>query len=387
METMTRFHRGVLSLLFPLLFTFSPNLHFVHSPANGDAPICLPLSDLAAEDECLPLGPADYLDRTEEQGISFPILHLPVQKPDPVHSELPYAYRRVARENARLFLSLDAAIVGGPIYRYLETGFDYVTFIERTVVDGKTYYMIDPGVWMQGEGLSPIALPSFQGLEFTSTPRNDFGWVLFPLEAQSIPGNEDAVIERYDYFPYDVVQVFASEVVDGNEWYLVAPGQWVDGSQVAVVRPNPIPPAGVDNERWIEVNLEQQTLAVYENRRLVFATVISSGFPGTWTQPGLFQVYEKLESEQMSGSFVADRSDYYYLEDVPWTMYFDRSRAQHGTYWHNSFGQPRSKGCENLSPGDAHWLFSWANEGDWIYVWDPSGETPTDPSLYGDGGA
>jgi len=35
---------------------------------------------------------------------------------------------------------------------------------------------------------------------------------------------------------------------------------------------------------------------------------------------------------------------------------------------------------------DAHWMFNWANDGDYVYAWDPSGKTPTDPSFYGDGG-
>ncbi len=114
---------------------------------------------------------------------------------------------------------------------------------------------------------------------------------------------------------------------------------------------------------------------------------MSSGVPGQWTQPGLFQAYQKKAQETMSGSFTADRSDYYYLEGVPWTVYFDQARALHGTYWHNSFGVPTSRGCVNLSPGDAHWVFDWIQEGDWIYVWDPSGATPTDPALFSSGGA
>jgi lipoprotein-anchoring transpeptidase ErfK/SrfK len=87
----------------------------------------------------------------------------------------------------------------------------------------------------------------------------------------------------------------------------------------------------------------------------------------------------------MSGATAADRSDYYYLEDVPWTMYYDEARAFHGAYWHNSFGYPRSHGCVNLSLGDSHWLFDWAAVGDYVYVYDPSGRTPTDPSLFGSG--
>jgi lipoprotein-anchoring transpeptidase ErfK/SrfK len=68
-------------------------------------------------------------------------------------------------------------------------------------------------------------------------------------------------------------------------------------------------------------------------------------------------------------------------------MYFDQARDMHGTYWHNRFGWPASRGCVNLSPGDANWLFQWAQEGDWVCVWHPTGKTPTDPSLYGDEGA
>ena len=96
---------------------------------------------------------------------------------------------------------------------------------------------------------------------------------------------------------------------------------------------------------------------------------------------------EKLEADPMQGAFAADRSDYYYLEDVPWILYFDKSRALHGAYWHNGYGYPRSHGCVNLSPADAQWLYNWAEVGTYVHVFDPSGRTPTDAELYGEGGA
>jgi hypothetical protein len=79
----------------------------------------------------------------------------------------------------------------------------------------------------------------------------------------------------------------------------------------------------------------------------------------------------------MSGS--EGQTDFYYLEEVPWTMYFDRSIAMHGTYWHNSFGYRHSHGCVNMSITDAHWLYEWAapewngESGMAVYVWS-SGE-------------
>ncbi len=180
---------------------------------------------------------------------------------------------------------------------------------------------------------------------------------------------------------------YLHEKLVGNElWYMIGPDDWIPQKYVAKVIPNPIPPKGVNNQRWIDINLDEQTLAVYDNRQLVFATIIASGSDPFWTRPGLFQIYNKLETTPMTGSFEADRSDAYYLEDVPWTMYFDEARALHGAYWRAKMGYPQSHGCVNLAVGDARWLFEWAQNGDWVFVWDPSGETPTDPSLYGAGG-
>jgi lipoprotein-anchoring transpeptidase ErfK/SrfK len=76
---------------------------------------------------------------------------------------------------------------------------------------------------------------------------------------------------------------------------------------------------------------------------------------------------------------------FYYLEDVPWVLYFDQARSLHGTYWHNRFGTPTSHGCVNMSIADARWFYDWASEDTWVYVWDPSGNTPTDPAVYGPG--
>ena len=40
-------------------------------------------------------------------------------------------------------------------------------------------------------------------------------------------------------------------------------------------------------------------------------------------------------------------------------MYFNGGESLHGTYWHDSFGYRRSRGCVNLSISDARWLYEW----------------------------
>lgn len=63
--------------------------------------------------------------------------------------------------------------------------------------------------------------------------------------------------------------------------------------------------------------------------------------------------------QDMSGGNRA-AGNYYYLEDVPWVQYFYADYAFHGTTWHANFGRPASRGCINMSPADAEWLFRWA---------------------------
>jgi len=51
---------------------------------------------------------------------------------------------------------------------------------------------------------------------------------------------------------------------------MVGPDEWLPDRVVARVIPNTTPPQGVPGNRWIEVNLYEQTLAVYDQGELVF---------------------------------------------------------------------------------------------------------------------
>jgi hypothetical protein len=77
----------------------------------------------------------------------------------------------------------------------------------------------------------------------------------------------------------------------------------------------------------------------------------------------------------MSGA--TGQPDFYFIENVPWVMYFDNDIALHGTYWHDAFGYRQSHGCVNLSIIDSWWLYQWSasapNGAAWVYVYS-SGE-------------
>jgi hypothetical protein len=351
-------------------------------PSSG-AVVCPPGLYNDAPSDCLPLGPSEYLSQSAAQGMPYPIIPLPAWSPDRSLSDLPYQYFKVIETGAPLYASLDATAAHSPSKTLYPSNHLYVSYTGDSVPVGKDYYYpLSSGYWVLADG-GRLAMynPPYQGLLFSSTPRNPFGWILGEIQSRSAPG-VNSPESGITHYRFQVVQIHAAQEADNLTWYLIGPGEWVDSHQIARLDPDPVAPAGVTAGRWISVNLFEQTIAVYENNRLIFASMVSTGVDHFWTRPGLFHIQRKLETETMSNSI---QDDFYYLEDVPWTMYFDEGRALHGAYWHNKFGYPLSHGCVNLSPGDAHWLFNWASEGDFVYVFDPSGQTPTDPSLFGTG--
>ena len=116
-------------------------------------------------------------------------------------------------------------------------------------------------------------------------------------------------------------------------------------------------------ERWIEVDLSDQKLIAREGDSVFLETKIASGLPWTPTPTGEFRVWGKFRYTKMEGG---SGKYYYYLPNVPYVMFFEnkdvaafKGYGLHGTYWHNSFGTPRSHGCINLPTPIAKELFYW----------------------------
>jgi hypothetical protein len=119
-----------------------------------------------------------------------------------------------------------------------------------------------------------------------------------------------------------------------------------------VSRPDGVPARA----RWVHVDVREQTLTAYEGDVPVYATLISSGLadePKHKTHPGLYRVWLKSLHDRMHG-------ESYFVEEVPFILYFRGGQGLHGTFWHDRFGQRASHGCVNLSMADAAWLFAWS---------------------------
>ncbi|MBN1284567.1 MAG: L,D-transpeptidase [Anaerolineae bacterium] len=278
-----------------------------------------------------------------------------------------------APANLGYFGTLDYwRLVNGPIPVYdapngnvileIAQGFSFFTVISW---DGD-WAQINYGNWVyRPDYMQPANVSTFAGALIPAYPERPFGWMLLdtrPSAAPGTPGDPDMpYIPRYTH-----ITVYATVSIDGWNWYLIGPDRWVEQKRVSLIHPI-APPEGVRG-RWVAVDLYEQNAVGYEDDRMVFATLISSGLPDWPTQEGLFEVWERVENGKMSGA--EGQADFYYLENVPWTLYYDEGRSLHGTYWHDGFGYRHSHGCVNLSITDSAWFFDWTagQEKTWVYV-------------------
>lgn len=120
-------------------------------------------------------------------------------------------------------------------------------------------------------------------------------------------------------------------------------------------------------DKWIEVDLTNQTVTAYERANAVNSFVIASGLPGYETPTGEYEIWLRVRSQTMQGGSKADGS-YYNIPNVEWVSYFYQDYALHGAWWREKFGAPASHGCVNMTNEDAKWVYNWAPLGTKVIV-------------------
>lgn len=381
-----QFQNWFFGLILAAILVFVPgSLVSAASSPEISGGLCPPGLSQRHPGLCAAYGPGFQTTELARLGL-YPALPIPSTEIDSSYWYIPFDYLKVGDGGTTLYPSAKAAAEGKPVSRRLDTGFMFVSYRDSVEVAGRQVYLTSTGEYVRGgDNVARITPPTFQGLAFDQTPQRSFGWMIGGIFAQHTPGGDEDFTERW-MGRLTTIQIYDSRLVDDTLWYMIGADEWVEQRHTAIVDLDQNRPESIEGDRWISINLEEQTVTAYQDGQLVFATLSSTGRYGAWTQPGTFQVWAKMERDLMTGGLPNDES-FYYLEDVPWVLYFDDARAIHGTYWHAKFGYTSSRGCVNITPQDAHWIFDFVEEGTWVHVWDPSGETPTDPSLYGAGGA
>lgn len=250
----------------------------------------------------------------------------------------------------------------GNVVRTLDPGFVYVTTLGG---DDNGFTRINRTEWVRTEMLQSISwlISPFTGVELPAEALPyPIGWALVDTYVSSVPGvevSEDdpnaVLVKKYDRLNFYSSTIVKDENGDDRVWYQIGPDQWIHQYNISKFEALTSIPEGVDTDLWFSIDLYEQNITLYRGTTPVFVTLTGTGLPRWPTYEGVFHIYYRAERENMSWGTVGD--DYYMLEEVPWTMYFDDGRALHGAYWHNAFGYRRSHGCVNMSITDAHYMY------------------------------
>jgi hypothetical protein len=297
-----------------------------------------------------------------------PMFVEPEARPDSILPDLQYG--RIA-DNANVY---SEPAMSSPIVRNVGDGYLFASYHLYMENEGRLWYMLDYNQWVREEDFTPTQMSTFSGFEIYSQPQRPFGWMVTDFAYSDAPGAEPSpnAIKLARHSP---VQIYDAVVDDeGWIWYDIGQGRWMRQTYLSIIEVKPRPEEVGENEYWVEVDLYEQNFAAYEGDRMVYAGLVSSGLNRWPTNEGLFQVWERWLTTEMSGA--EGKVDYYVVEDVPHTMYFDYDIALHGAYWHDRYGYKHSHGCVNMAPRDAEWIWYWSEQAPndlwvWVHTSDP----------------
>jgi hypothetical protein len=243
----------------------------------------------------------------------------------------------------------------------------YVAVDRRFVWNGRAWYKTTRGLVAPADRFWEAAASDFHGVELGKDFTLPVAWVyggrksttLYQIDGENKPPRSAGSVARFE--PIQLTGRVCERA--SRRYHETRSGLWVLDAHVRITAPN-APPADLGSgERWLDVNLREQTLVAFEGGTPVYATLISSGKESRIqdkdhrTPVGEWHIREKHLTTTMDGDGTAAGDMPYSIEDVPFVMYFHRSYAVHGAFWHSNFGVQMSHGCVNVAPIDAKRLF------------------------------
>lgn len=246
------------------------------------------------------------------------------------------------------------------VKEYMNAGY-YVTKAGEEVKSQRRFLRTQRGAYARKYQLTQKESPEFRGRLLDGVESLPLYFIRRSMPLLRREGEGSDVLIETETSPERLsTHPFVRELhIGARDYYEDADGHLLRAYAVGKAYKLKRPPGVGSDERWIHIDLSEQTLVAYLGDEPVFATLVSTGKEPGMTPVGVHRVQIKHVATSMRDQPIEDEA--YSIEDVPWTQYFHGSVALHGAFWHAGFGQVRSHGCVNLSPPDARWLFGFTD--------------------------
>lgn len=143
------------------------------------------------------------------------------------------------------------------------------------------------------------------------------------------------------------------------------------------------PPATSSAGKVIVVSLSQQKLYAYDNGKVVYTSLVTTGRPQLATPTGTFHIFRKLQNVTFTSPWPKSSPYYYSPEHVDFALQITWSGIYlHDSPWRSVYGpgtegwhyDPKlgwgygSHGCVNMPYSASKWLYQWAPIGTTVKV-------------------
>jgi len=200
----------------------------------------------------------------------------------------------------------------GPV-RHLLPPNTWVSIQDEVQVDQRVWYRIGEKQYVLASDVSLASPSTFHGVAVGQAYHPPFCFVVADYLNVRLRPSVALDNPPLDMLPrYTVVNILGQETMNDGVWYQIGPDRYVHSAYIGVVTTTPRPSDVAPDDKWVAVDLSEQTLAAYEGDRMVFATLVSIGLPWWRTPEGLFWIWVKITAGKMSGGSV-EGGDYYYL--------------------------------------------------------------------------
>lgn len=205
------------------------------------------------------------------------------------------------------------------------------------------------GGYVSSRSIKPLKPSSLMGLNVKS---DDFP-VAFIISSQAKLYKKSGG----SYVPWKSIAKYSVRPVvkHSDGWYSVkyAPFAFLKPSDITVAPKIPQLLSGVkEDEHWLHVDISEKIMYAMKGKNPVRIMLFAASRK---TMKGIHRIFLKRVYQNYD---LQNVSDGYFLEAVPYVLYYNKGFAIHAAYWHDNFPIHETHGCINLSMKDARWLFT-----------------------------